>query len=275
MRARKAAHRKPPGGSVLPTALLALVVAGCYSGEGSGNVVFEPFPVEPFGDIVLNGEGVAIVTEGDHGVFVSVEDDVLPSVQVEVRGETLVLGREVDWIDGVRPTVPIEYRVTLPDLRSVEVSGSGRAAIRHMRASQGLSLAVTGSGAIDAVDVEGGDVAVEVSGAGSVRVSGLFAEGFVCDISGSGRVTAAGTAETIKLDIGGSGLYRGVELRGLRAQAEVGGVGQAFVWAEEQLEVEVSGLGKVTYRGDPAIDDRVVGNDRVVALAVGRGRPGG
>ena len=256
----------------LSTALLALAVAGCYSGEGSGNVVLEPFPVEPFSDIVLNGEGVAIITPGDHGVTVSVEDDVLPSVQAETRGGILVLGREVDWVDGIRPTVPIEYRVTLPDLNSVHVSGSGRAAIRGMRAHQGLSLAATGSAAVDAVDVAGGDVAVEVSGAAAVTVSGLVAEDFLVDITGSGRVTAAGSAETIMLDISGSGLYRGIELRGLRADVEVGGVGQAFVWADEQLEVEVSGLAKVTYRGDPALDDRVVGNDRVVPLTVGRSR---
>ncbi len=256
----------------LSTALLVLAVAGCFSGEGSGNVVLEPFPVEPFSEVVLNGEGVAIITSGDHGVTVSVEDDVLPSVQAGTRGATLFLGREVDWIDGVRPTVPIEYRVTLPDLESVQVAGSGRAAIRGMRARQGLSVAVTGSGSVDAVDVAGGDVAVEVSGAGAVSLTGIVAEEFLVDISGSGEVTAAGSAESIILDIGGSGLYRGIELRGLRADVEVGGVGQAFVWADEQLEVDVSGLGKVTYRGDPAMDDRVVGNDRVVPLGRERSR---
>ena len=259
----------------LLTALLAFAVVGCYSGEGSGNVVLEALPVEPFSEVVLNGDGIAVISAGDHRVVVSVEDDVLPSIQAETRGETLVLGREVDWTDGVRPTVPIEYRVTLPSLRAVRVSGSGRAVIRGIRAHQGLSIAVTGSGAVDAADVAGGDVEVEVSGAGAVTVSGLVAEGFACDISGSARVTAAGSAESIELDIGGSGLYRGIELQGLRANVEVTGVGQAFVWADEQLEVEVSGLGKVTYRGDPAMDDRAAGNDRVVPLTMGRSRQGG
>lgn len=258
----------------LPSTLFALAVAGCYSGDGSGNVVLEAFPVEPFSEVVLNGDGIVVISTGDHRVVVSVEDDVLPSVQAETRGETLVLGREVDWVDGIRPTVPIEYRVTLPNLRSVKVSGSGRAVIRGIRAHQTLSFAVTGSGAIDATDVAGGDLEVEVSGAGAVTVSGLVAEDFVCDISGSARVTVAGFAESINLNIGGSGLYRGIELRGLRANVEVSGVGQAFVWADEQLEVEVSSLGKVTYRGDPAMDERVVGNDRVVPLAMGRGRQG-
>lgn len=258
----------------LLTALPALAVVGCYSGEGSGNVVLEAFAVEPFSEVVLNGDGIAVISTGDHRVVVSVEDDVLPSVQAETRGETLVLGREVDWIDGVRPTVPIEYRVTLPNLRSVSVSGSGRAVIRGVRAHQGLSLEVTGSGAVDAADVTGGDFDVEVSGAGVVAVSGLVAEDFRCDISGSARVTAAGSAESIELDIGGSGLYRGIELRGLRADVEMSGVGRAFVWADEQLEVEVSGLGKVIYRGDPAMDERAVGSDRVVPLTMGRSRQG-
>ncbi len=247
-------------------ALLALILTGCYTGEGSGRVAVERFDVGEFTEVVLSGGGKVIIASGEHAVSVSAEDDVLPSLKVATDGKTLVLQREVDWIDGVRPTVPIEFRVTLPMLEGVRVSGRAVATVRGAEFGAGATLASSGAASIDAVPVVCPRLVAEVDGAGEILVSGVAAETFVGVVGGVGRITAMGSADEEEVDVSGSGLYRGSDLRASWTRVEVSGVGQAFVWADRRLDAEVGGDGRVVYRGDPVIRGRVGEDDRIVAM---------
>ena len=250
----------------IPLALLVLILSGCYTGEGSGRVVVERFDVGEFTEVVLSGDGKVIIAPGEHAVSVSAEDDVVPSLTVAADGETLVLQREVDWIDGVRPTLPIEFRVTMPRLEGVRVSGSAMATIRGVPFGDEATLATSGAASIDANPVESGRLIAEVDGAGEILVSGLTAMALRAAVGGSGRITALGEAHEVEVDVSGSGLYRGSDLRGTSVRVEVGGAGQAFVWAERHLDADVGGEGRLVYRGDPAIEGRLGEDDRIVPM---------
>ncbi len=250
----------------IPALLLALFLTGCYTGEGSGRVVVERFDVDGFSAVVLSGDGKVIIVPGEHAVSVSAEDDVLPAIDVTVRGRTLYLQREVDWIDGVRPTVPIEFRVSVPTLASVEVSGSGIAAIREAQFEPEVSFSTSGAGSIDAASVSCRRLNLRVGGSGDVTVTGLVADSFEGVVGGTGRVTAAGAAHEVDVEVSGSGLFRGGDLRGSTASVRVRGVGQAFVWADQRLDVDVGGDGRVVYRGEPAVDKRLRQDHQLVAM---------
>jgi len=247
-------------------ALVALILTGCYTGEGSGRVVVQRFDVGEFAEVVLSGDGRVIIASGEHAVSVSAEDDVMPSLSVAADGKTLVLQREVDWIDGIRPTVPIEFRVRLPVLEGVRVSGSAAATIRGVPFGDEATLATSGAASIDAAPVDCARLVAEVDGAGEILLSGVAAETFLGVVGGLGRVTAMGSADEVEVDVSGSGLYRGSDLRASSTRVEVSGVGQAFVWADRRLDAEVGGDGRVVYRGDPVIRGRIGEDDRIVAI---------
>ena len=92
--------------------------------------------------------GELSVTPGAFAVSVSAEDNVMPSVVVELDGDTLVLRRDSDWGEGVRATYPIEFMVSVPEIKVLRVSGSGRAAVQDVPVADGLMLIVYGSGEI-------------------------------------------------------------------------------------------------------------------------------
>ena len=95
----------------------------------------------------------------------------------------------------------------------------------------------------------------DVEGSGQVTLDDVSASRLVSRIDGSGRVTATGTAGDLNVDIGGSGLHRSMGLRTTgAADIEIAGSGQALVWVEQRLDVQVNGGGTVTYRGDPAVN---------------------
>ena len=243
----------------------AAALTGCYTSEGSGRVVVETFDERDFTEVALAGDGRLVVTAGEYRVSVSAEDDVLPSVRVRRKGPALLLGREVDWLDGVRPTVPVEFRVTLPATRAVRVSGSGEAVLGDV-AGDSLRLAVSGSGHIRAGQVRVPELALDLSGAGSILVADARASKVAATITSSGNLSVAGATEDLALRISGAGLFRGSELRAAEAAVQVTGSGKALVWPERHLGARVTGAGSVSYRGEPELDASVQGAGRVARL---------
>lgn len=240
-----------------------VALGGCYTERGSGEVTVVSHDLTGFNGVRLVGAGELSVASGAFAVSVSAEDNVMPSVVVEMDGDTLVLRRESGWGEGVRPSFPIEFMVTLPALKAVRVSGSGNAAVQDVPAEDGLMLTVYGSGTIRVAAAQAPTVVANVQGSGGISLDELTASRFVSRIDGSGRVTATGAAGDVTVNIGGSGLHRSTGLRAAAAEVEIAGSGQALLWAERRLDVQINGDGSVTYRGDPAVNAVGGGSDRV------------
>ena len=249
----------------LGAGLVAVVLAGCYTGEGSGEVAVQGYDLDGFTEVALTGAGQLIISEGDFAVSASADDNVLPSLRVAVEDGVLVLGREVDWVDGVRPTVPIEFRVAMPAVEAVRVGGSGTATLGDV-AGEALRLRVSGAGEIRTGNVRVAAAEITVSGSGRLQVSRLEADALRCKVSGSGNVSVAGAAENATVEISGSGLYRGRELRSEVAVAKVSGTGKAFVWARQRLAASITGNGRVAYRGAAEVESSIHGNGAITQL---------
>lgn len=243
----------------------AIALAGCFSNAGSGRVVVETFDQRDFTEVALTGAGRLVVTGGDFAVAVSAEDDVMPSVSVVKKGPRLILGRNVDWFDGVRPTVRVEYRVALPAAEAVRVSGSGEATVGAL-SGPALALAVSGAGDIRAGRLEIGELALAVTGAGGIVVAEAIAETIQGKLSGAGNVSVGGEAKRLQLEVSGAGVFRGSETRVESARVRITGAGEAFVWPSSRLHARVTGAGRVRYRGAPKVDAAVQGAGRVSAV---------
>ena len=259
---RPAIHRW----SLLGALALALPLVGCYGGDASGVVAVRHYAVRDFTALAVSSDGMVRVVPGEFAVSVSGETNVLPTVRVERHGDTLVLARAVDWIDGVRPTVSIEYRVSMPTLRRLQVSGPGTVAVRGMQSSSGLKLEATGSGEIRAWDVAAEEIELTATAAGAVSMANVRASRVRCSIRGSSRVLMDGAAATLVLEASGSGLYRGSYLRAATVKATLNGAGQALVWAQEKLEAQVGGRGRLRYRGAPVVASTVARGGTVQPL---------
>lgn len=246
---------------------VALALAGCYSGEGSGDLAFEVYPVADFDVVVLAGEGAATITAGEFSVSASAEDNVLPSLRVLREGGALVLRRDVDVIDGVRAELPIEYHVSMPVLAEARVSGSGALAIRGFQTQAPLRLGAKGVGVVDVSGVVASTVTIAASGATVVNVTGLTAQRLDCETSGSAHISATGETETLSLNIRGSSVFQGARLRVASAQAQVAGAAQAFVWPREALAATVGGSSRLLYRGQPAVSQTLQRDGQIIALA--------
>ena len=94
---------------------------------------------------------------------------------------------------------------------------------------------------------------ITISGAGTVRVAGVKNENFVIQSTGAAKIEANGETKAVEIRNSGAGLIDAHELRSFKANVNLSGAGQAEVYASEQLDVTISGVGRVTYGGQPKV----------------------
>jgi hypothetical protein len=212
---------------------LGVSLGGCVPGRvvigpgstaavvGSGRAARESRPVAGFREVVINGSGAATIRQGEaESLTIEADDNVLPLLTAEVRGEQL-------WLDlkpgtSIAPRTPIRYTVAVVELRAVEIPGSA---------------------AVEAVDLRVPAVRVDVSGSGSVVMRGT-AERQDVEISGSGvydGLSLAGREATVSV----SGSGRAVVNVSDTLEVTISGSGAVDYAGGPQLRQEVSGVGLV------------------------------
>ena len=70
-------------------------------------------------------------------------------------------------------------------------------------------------------------------------------------IPGSGEIDASGTADSLEIDIPGSGAAYLDSLSAREAQADVSGSGEVSLKATSSLKASISGSGEISYVGHP------------------------
>jgi hypothetical protein len=209
--------------------------------RGSGDVVEVRRDVAGFSGIELRGVGHLYIEQDEsEELRIEAEDNLLQYIESRLEGTTLVIGTQSGV--NLRPTRPIIFRVTLRDLDSLVISGSGSA---------------------EGADVEAGDLSITVSGSGEASLTDLEADRLRVRISGSGNVDVSGRAETQDLTISGSGEYRAIDLDSEEAEVRVSGSGSATLRVSSRLDASISGSGSVRYAGSPVVESRITGSGSV------------
>jgi hypothetical protein len=144
----------------------------------------------------------------------------------------------------------------LPDLTSDVSDGT-----LHLGVREGKNVAATQpiTYRVSVKNLEG----LRLSGSGSESATKISATNIAIDISGSGEITTAGTAESQTVSISGSGNYRGDNLATKKSTGEISGSGDATVKVRDSLTAEISGSGGITYSGDPRVSQDITGSGEV------------
>jgi predicted small secreted protein len=225
----------------IPAVALAFLLSGCNVITGSGNVIAETREVRNFDRVALTGSGDAVITQGsEEALTIEVEDNLLPYIRSEIRNGTLFLGfNEVARGSIIRTRRPLRFYLTVRNVASLEVSGSGN---------------------ISALDLRSERMDLNVNGSGNVIVGPLVTEELAVTINGSGNIDLTGQATDQEVSINGSGNYRAPELASRTATVRVMGSGDATLRTQDSLDVAISGSGDVGYYGSPQITSRITGS---------------
>lgn len=228
---------------------------GMYSGDGfyigpgepgSGNVITETRNVGEFTAIEVDYPAQVTVTQGDQvSVKVEAEDNVLPGLKTQIRGDTLAIFYKVEDGKRVNPRKTVRISIVVKDLKDVEFNSAGELILEGITAD---------------------DLDVAISGAGNVRLNGITVKNLAVALSGAGNATAFGTAENLKLIISGFGSFNGGDLHSKTAAVTLSGAGSVTTWADEKLDALISGAGSVNYYGAADVTKNISGAGNVKHL---------
>jgi hypothetical protein len=201
--------------------------------SGDGNATSQPREVGAFSSLELETSAEVAVKVGQpQRVVVVADSNLLQHVKTEVRGGKLVIDMDGD----VRPKTPLRVEISVPELKDVEIDGSGDVTVEGAKGDAGLSI----------------------DGSGDIRWTGEAGELRV-DIEGSGGVTLAGSAAQLTIEVSGSGDVDASKLKARDAVVEVEGSGDVAVHVDGgKLRAEVSGSGDVDWSGEATVERAVV-----------------
>jgi hypothetical protein len=175
------------------------------AGERREMMRSEKRDVAPFTAIEVRGfSEVRITCQEPRGLELRTDHGTLPGVSTEVHGSTLIIDRRRH--DAPRQLVQVI--ITVPDIESVVLSGSGDVRLYKVK-NDSLELVLSGSGEIRAAG-ETGVLTARLSGSGSMDLSGLHAGKTDITLSGSGDAQVY-AVEELNASLSGSGdvIYHG------------------------------------------------------------------
>ncbi len=188
--------------------------------KGSGVASSETRAVANFDAIDSTGVGKLKLRVGEsESVIIKADDNILPLITTEVKNGVLTLSTK----GAAMSKTDIVFEVTAPRIKRLENSGTV---------------------SVDASGFDGGELAVETSGVGSIKLNGRV-DSFKADLSGVGSLEAnALSADSV--------------------DTTLSGVGSAHVRAEKSLRANVSGVGSLTWTGAATdVSTKVSGIGRV------------
>lgn len=214
--------------------LMFVAFSSCLSNfsgiKGNKNIVKKEFEISEYNK--MNLESCYNIeyqqTKSPTGkVIIEVDENILPEIEVKVENQTL-------WIDAkgkeFKPTKFVVY-TNSSELKNIELLGVG-----NFKANEKVSL---------------DELTLSLSGVGNFFFKDLEVKTLNCYLSGVGNVTLEGKANQAKLEVSGVGNIKADQFEVQDAMCVAAGVGNVSVKATEKLEAVSSGVGNISYLGEP------------------------
>lgn len=190
--------------------------------EGSGVLAREERPVSGFDSIEIAGSADVTITIGaSESVVVETDDNIMPLIKTEVRGDTLVIDTRPN--SNINTDLGVRLTVTMKSLKTASIAGSGD---------------------IDITGVQGGALNVEIFGSGNITATGM-ADSVNVTLNGSGNVLCAELqVQDARVRLNGSGNVNVYATRSL--DATISGSGNVLYGGNPaQVQTSVPGSGSI------------------------------
>lgn len=220
---------------------------GRHIERGSGDIITEDRETKQFERIRLECSADLVISVGEAlRVTVTTDDNLMDRIITEVVGRrTLVIDSEGSY----RTRHGVLVEISVPDLRMIEVDGSGNVEIANLD-TETFEVILDGSGDIE---LEGRikELEISVDGSGNVSADELLSEIVFVELQGSGDIDLRGEASIVEMTVQGSGDIDARRLKADEVTVRIYGSGDVKVFAAESFDGAVYGSGDIDVYGDP------------------------
>ncbi|MEA3327530.1 MAG: DUF2807 domain-containing protein [Chloroflexota bacterium] len=202
---------------------------------GSGELVVEERDVTSFSKIDAGGNFELHVSKQYTGIEVNAESNLMKYIHTYVEGETLIV--EISDTDGgsinLQPLEPIQVFVQFSKITGVSLSG-------------GVQLA---SEALVAEDIQ---IDVNLSGGSVAKIDAIRTDKLNITLSGGSELNVSeGEVTEQIIEASGGSKYMAEWVQSEVTELRLSGGSEATIWAEETLDIDLSGGSTAYYYGSP------------------------
>jgi hypothetical protein len=213
---------------------------GCI--KGNGDIISQQIFVPDFHSIDLQTVGNVYITQGNQQrVEVDLDKNLIDNLNTRVRNGKW----DIEFDRCINRISRFDVFITIPDIRSIELSGSGDIVGENNFDGDNLNLKISGSGNMD-IAFTGNSIDSRITGSGNMRIEGEV-ERIEHEVPGSGNLFAFGLLTDI-------------------AKITTSGSGDSEVNVSDLLVVRITGSGNVFFKGDPETDVSITGSGDIIKI---------
>lgn len=243
---------------------LACISLTTNSVVGSGEVINQTIDISSFSRVTLEGFGTVFIEQGQtEHLSVQTDENILPLLDIRVRGKELVLGVKEGF--DVTPSHGIVFNLTARSLDRLTLSGSGAFEVGPVETSD-MTVSLLGSGDISIKALTAENLSIDLNGSGNIVVDDIDVKTVDTALLGSGDIKLEGKTNTQKVNVAGSGNILAGDLETTSGDLSIPGSGNITVWISDELTVQVNGSGDIRYYGQPMIDQSGSGSGDLISL---------
>jgi hypothetical protein len=176
---------------------------------------------------------------------IEADEKIIDDIITEVRNDELIIKVKTGLFNfpffKSRRMTPISYYITVKELNTVDLFGSGDIFIKDLKTDR-LSIHLIGSGDMDI---------------------NLQAQETIITISGAGDILLKGKTDQQRITINGSGDFMADDFFSNECIITINGPGDALVHASQILDIHIKGSGDVRYKGNPNVTQNIFGSGNI------------
>ncbi len=196
-----------------------------------------------FGEIVLlQGDTCSLRIDAEEKHIGNLEINIQEGILNITYKSDLVDWTELSWTK--KHDAP-RYFVTLSAVDLIEMAGAGNLLVHELK---------------------GESLILRHAGAGQVELEQVELTSLTVDLGGLGEIIIHGAVQNQTVDISGVGAYQAVDLKSDICDVILSGGGAATVWAEKNLNANITGAGSIKYKGSPVVQESNTGLGSVKPL---------
>ena len=202
--------------------------------RGNGKIDTTTYELKEFQKISIGGNyDLRLIPSGVSKVVIETDENLLRYINVELYDGSL----NINNVRNLKGSWGIIVEVYYQELAQIQSTGNSKIGHDGILEVETLRVGLSGAGAID-LEINTDLVKVEMSGAGVIMLSGK--------------------TRRQETHISGAGGLMAENLRSEECKVHLSGLGAASVFVTEKLEASITGIGGITYSGNPNLIEKQV-----------------
>lgn len=233
--------------------LSAVGLTGCRGVvKGSDELETKTFDINNFTMLEIAHTFDAEVEQSTfYSVVVTANDNIFKYVEVVKTGDRLRVDLKPDY---AFTNLDLSVKITMPELNSITVSGASRATVEGFSGAKDLIAEVSGASMLDLVGIRAADLEFNVSGASTI-IGSIYANGADFEVSGASKVQLSGSGADLEADVSGASRIELSAFTVDNATVALSGASKGTIKLDGILNVDLSGLSRLSYIGNPTFGD--------------------